>query len=716
MFGYQDLSLTRKIPGQMVLATLLSVLTLGLASYFLSSSALRDAAQDKFTALVQSRHDELVSYLGSVRDDAVAFADNSKVSDALAAYQQGWGELAGAEDVTAALQKRYIDDNPNPIGEKHKLDAAGDGSAYSGSHARFHPMFRQFLEARGYYDIFLISTSGDVVYTVFKERDFASNVEHGAGKDTGLGEVFRKARAGSAGSVAFSDFASYAPSNGVPASFIATPIVRAGKVLGVLAFQMPIDRINHVMQAAAGMGASGETFLVGADHLMRSDSRFAKESSILKTKVETDTVQAALSGASGFDEVPDSRGVSVLSAYRPLDFEGVRWAVVSQAASAEVMAPVRALRNVLALIGVAILAVRAGIGVFVSRGITGPIAGLTGAMGRLADGEHGVDIPGGGRGDELGQMAAAVLVFKENMIRARELAEQEAASQAQREARAQTIERLTAEFERETGLVMNTVASAATEMQATASSMSAAAEQTSAQSTVVAAASEQASANVQTVASAAEELSASIGEISRQVSHSAQIAGKAVTEAERTNIQVQGLTEAAQKIGEVVQMITGIAGQTNLLALNATIEAARAGDAGKGFAVVASEVKNLANETAKATEQITDQIAAVQQATREAVAAIQSIGGTIGEISDISTMIASAMREQGAATQEIARNVAQASVGTHEVSTNIVGVSHAAVSTGASAEQVLGVASELSQQSELLRGKVVHFLSGIKAA
>jgi methyl-accepting chemotaxis protein len=353
---------------------------------------------------------------------------------------------------------------------------------------------------------------------------------------------------------------------------------------------------------------------------------------------------------------------------------------------------------------------------WIARGLSRPIVGLTGVMARLADGDHGVDIPGTGRGDELGRMAGAVLVFKENMIRAKELAAREAAEQAQREARAQTIERLTAEFDREASRVMNTVASAATEMQVTATSMTAAAEETSAQSTAVAAASEQASASVQTVASAAEELSASIGEISRQVSHSTEIAGKAVTEAERTNVQVQGLTEAAQRIGDVVQLITDIAGQTNLLALNATIEAARAGDAGKGFAVVASEVKSLANETAKATEQITGQITAVQQATREAVAAIQSIGGTIGQISEISTMIAAAVEQQGAATQEIAHNVAQASAGTTEVSSNIVGVTQAAVSTGAAAEQVLGVAGELSEQAELLRGRVETFLAGIKAA
>jgi methyl-accepting chemotaxis protein len=353
---------------------------------------------------------------------------------------------------------------------------------------------------------------------------------------------------------------------------------------------------------------------------------------------------------------------------------------------------------------------------FVGRGLSRSVIGLTGVMGRLAEGDHSVEIPGTGRRDELGVMAKAVLVFKESMIRVQELADREQAERAQHQARARAIDSLAAQFDQEARQAMSKVASAADEMRATASSMTAAAEQTRAQSTAVAVASEQASANVHTVASAADQLSASIAEISRRVTHSAQIAGEAVAHAERTDLQVQGLTEAAKKISDVVQLITDIAGQTNLLALNATIEAARAGESGKGFAVVASEVKNLANETAGATEQIAGQIAAVQQATQEAVAAIQSIGGTIDEISEITTMIAAAIEQQGAATREIARNVQQASAGTSEVSSNIAGVSRAVASTGQAADQVLSVAGVLSQQSQMLQGKIETFLAGIKAA
>ncbi|HVJ42065.1 MAG TPA: methyl-accepting chemotaxis protein [Dongiaceae bacterium] len=351
----------------------------------------------------------------------------------------------------------------------------------------------------------------------------------------------------------------------------------------------------------------------------------------------------------------------------------------------------------------------------IGRGISRPVIQLADAMKRLSSGDKSVSVPVVGR-DEVAEMAGAFGVFKENMIRAEHLAAQELEAQRQRGERALLIEKLTNSFDQDVSAVLRMVASATTEMQATASSMTATAEETSRQSTVVASASEEASMNVQTVATATEELSASVSEIGRQVTQSAQIAGRAVSDAESTNAQVRRLAEAAQKIGEVVSLINEIASQTNLLALNATIEAARAGEMGKGFAVVASEVKNLANQTARATEEIGTQIAGIQQATGEAVQAIQSIGQTIGQINEITTTISAAVEEQGAATQEIARNVQQAAIGTQEVSTNIAGVSQAATTTGAAADQVLTAAGELSRQSETLRGKVETFLAAIKAA
>ncbi len=372
--------------------------------------------------------------------------------------------------------------------------------------------------------------------------------------------------------------------------------------------------------------------------------------------------------------------------------------------------------SILLAVTVALLAVTVVLVVVIVRGITGPLSGMTHAMSTLADGDKTIEIEGAERGDEFGAMAKAVQVFKDNMIAADKAREEQKKEQDAREQRAKRLEELTQDFDKVATEMLSSVTSSATEMESTATSMSSISEETNVQAATVAAASEQASTNVQTVASAAEELSSSISEISRQVAQSSEIATQAVGDAKETDEKIQGLAMAAQKIGEVVALITDIADQTNLLALNATIEAARAGDAGKGFAVVASEVKNLANQTAKATEEIGAQIKSVQDATQEAVAAIQGIGKTIGEIDEIGAAIAAAVEEQGAATQEIARNVEQAAAGTQEVSSNITGVTEAASQTGEAATQVTTAAKDLSSQAETLRSQVDKFLSDVREA
>ncbi|MGE5539127.1 MAG: methyl-accepting chemotaxis protein [Gemmatimonas sp.] len=359
-----------------------------------------------------------------------------------------------------------------------------------------------------------------------------------------------------------------------------------------------------------------------------------------------------------------------------------------------------------------------------SARVSKPIGGITASMSRISSGEMQTEVPYLDRLDEIGAMAQALDIFKRNMLEADRLRteqeklklEQEQAKVRAEQEKKAAMRKLADDFEASISGVVNTVSSAATELQTTAQAMSATAEQTNQQASAVAAASEQASANVQTVATAGEELSASISEIGRQVGQSSRITQDAVAQAGQTNDKIRTLAEAAQSIGDVVKLISDIAGQTNLLALNATIEAARAGEAGKGFAVVASEVKSLANQTAKATEEISAKIAEMQNATGESVQAIQTITETIGRINEIATTIASAIEEQGAATQEIARNVQQAAKGTQEVSNNISGVTQAATETGSAATQVLSSAGELAQQGEVLRSKVDQFIATVRAA
>jgi methyl-accepting chemotaxis protein len=361
------------------------------------------------------------------------------------------------------------------------------------------------------------------------------------------------------------------------------------------------------------------------------------------------------------------------------------------------------------------LLVIAGGALAMIAGVTRPVGAMTDAMTRIARHDLDVVIPAARR-DEIGAMAAALEIFRENLSVADRLEADRRHSQERREKRQQEVERLIAGFDDSASGAIASLASAAQGMQRTAQSMAATAEETLRQATAVAAASEQASANVQSVAGAAGQLAGSISEIGRQVSESAQIARDGAGEAARANVQVQELTAAVQKIGDVVKLINDIAGQTNLLALNATIEAARAGEAGKGFAVVASEVKSLATQTAKATEDIAQQVQGVQNATGAAVTAIENIGRIIERVSGISSSIAAAVEQQGIVTREIARNVDDASKGTKDVASNITGVTVAAKDTGEASARMLDSAADLGRQGDALRAEIDRFFAAIRAA
>jgi methyl-accepting chemotaxis protein len=363
------------------------------------------------------------------------------------------------------------------------------------------------------------------------------------------------------------------------------------------------------------------------------------------------------------------------------------------------------------------LVIVSGASYSLGRSISQAILGMIHVMTRLAKGDAAVMVQGIGRRDEIGEMAGAVEVFKTNMIETERLrAEQSEIELRQAHQRKADMNRLADRFEAAVGEIVETVSSASTELEASASSLTRTAERSQHVTTMVAAASEEASTNVQSVASATEELSSSVNEISRQVQDSARIASEAVGQARNTTDRVGELSKAAARIGDVVELINTIAGQTNLLALNATIEAARAGEAGRGFAVVASEVKALAEQTAKATGEIGHQISGIQSATQDSVSAIREISGTIEKLSEISSTIAAAVEEQGAATQEISRNVQQAAHGTQQVSSNITDVQRGASETGSASTQVLSAAQSLSTDSTRLKLEVGKFLNSVRAA
>jgi methyl-accepting chemotaxis protein len=356
-----------------------------------------------------------------------------------------------------------------------------------------------------------------------------------------------------------------------------------------------------------------------------------------------------------------------------------------------------------------------GVVVAVIRSISAPVARITGVMTTLAEGDKTVAVPEIGRGDEIGDMARATEVFKQAIVRQEELAEEQRQKQAAEVARGERLQDLTRTFDADVNAILQSVGTAGEQLNQSAQSMSSVSEETSRQAQAVAAASEQASTNVETVASGCEELTSAIGEINNQIAHSTSKARHAREMAESASTRVGQLSEAADKIGEVIDLIEEIAEKTNLLALNAPIEAARAGDAGKGFAVVAQEVKSLAEQTSKATAEISGRIDTVQAETKDAVTAIEQIAGGVKDIDEATAAIAAAIEEQGTATGEIARNVQEASTGTKEVNANITGVSQAAGEAGSAAEQVLAACGDLNEQSRVLNQKVETFLADVRA-
>ena len=466
------------------------------------------------SALLHSKSHELRSYLGSIEQDLRIVAENPAVIESLKAFANAWDELA--YDQTATLQKAYITDNPHPLGEKEKLDAAPTGTTYDAVHGRYHSWFRTLLRERQYYDIFLFDMSGNLIYSVFKELDYATNLNTGEWKGSDLGNAFRAAADSTApGSISFFDFKPYGPSHGAPASFMSTPVYENGSMVGVLIYQMPIDVLNELMSSTEGLGQSGEAMIVGADRLMRNDSKFTEDNDILATSIENGAIESALAGENGNAVDSTYRNVELNFVAKPFEYQGVTWSLVAAQEEAELAAPVLAMGQRIMLITIVMLALAGAVGFLLSRSITGKILALVGEMKALANGDTNIELSGEERADEIGDMTRAVAVFRDSAIERSRLENESEASNAARRDREKRIDALIAEFRDTIASAITQLGQNSTQMKDTVTAISTAADETSAQADIAGSASSDASQNVQAVASAAEELSASISEISR---------------------------------------------------------------------------------------------------------------------------------------------------------------------------------------------------------
>ncbi|MGV2978340.1 methyl-accepting chemotaxis protein [Roseibium alexandrii] len=707
---WDRLSIRFKIPAAILGFALAVGAGIGLSSYFSASSEIQKLTKDRLKAIATNRVSELTDYLHTIEADLKLVSTLPFAHDALAAFDNAWQQIDG--DHTEILKAAYIRDNPHPLGEKHLLDTGGGDTAYDAAHAEFHPWFREFLLERGYYDVFLFNPNGDLIYTVFKEEDYATNFKaEGPWSDTDLGRAFRAANGGPVDAIHYFDFAPYGPSHGAPASFISMPMIEDGERAGVLVFQMPIDRINQLMNRSAGLGDSGETLIVGSNGFLRNNSRFTDENDILETQFQTEASDAALSGQTKVMIGPAHRDGRFIQVGKSFEYQGVTWAVLAMQSEAEAMRPLTDLKFWMGIAGVVLFAFAGVGGYLLALTFTRPLGQLIRNIRDLIDGHLDTAVEDDDRADELGDMKRAMKVFRDNAL---EVKRGEAAAQerrAQEDVRRSEMDRLVNRFKTQISDIQSQLSAQTDVMSATSEKLVGIAEASSDSADGALAAARLSDDSVQSSASAAEELRISIQEINQHTTRALSITRGAAETAKSTDTDVKELAGTAEKIGDVINMIRDIAEQTNLLALNATIEAARAGEAGKGFAVVAAEVKELSTQTAKATDEISSQVAAVQSSTNRAVEAIQSIGKHMDTVEEVTAGIASAVEEQGAATGEISEAMARAAQSSRSATENVNVLQNAITETRGSSNEVEELSRVLADVSSSLSKAVDDFLN-----
>ncbi len=707
--------LAAKIPVIMALSvTLLVALLVTVASWIGGNSSVKLTE----TALINAalgRTNTVTLFLEQLQGKMQTLATHTNTADAATELYGGWKVLK--DEAAPVLRKTYITDNPYPEGERHKLaEAKVEGIYYAKTHKKHQERLAALLKGDQFKDMMFFDKNGNIYYNYSKNESFAKNISSNGVVHEELkaivDPILKVAREDSDGKKKANSFTGFVEVNGKITAYMVAPIEKWGRTLGAIALEVNVASLASIMSDKTGLGETGAVELVSAD-LQQVD--FASNKVKQLSNSVYDLALTALKGEQAIgDAVVD--GHEYHAVVVPMSVLGTSWAVMAHQDFSELLAPANELRNSLLIVGFVMLLAIGGLGGWFIRSSLAPLQSLNEGVMQIASENFSVDLPDPEKQDEIGELSRSVEVLRKNALERRRLETQSRDEQEQRTKRQNTIDRMVIDFRSSYTELLDNVTGNMDNMQQTAQVLSGMADQTADKAQSSASASEIASANVQTVASAAEELSASIEEIKRQVNETTMVVNQATEATRQTTETVAGLSQGAQKIGDVISLIQDIAEQTNLLALNATIEAARAGEHGKGFAVVAAEVKGLANQTSKATEEIASQIQGIQGSTNEAVSAIESIAATMEQVNEYTQTISLAVDEQGSATYEISQNVAQAASGTLQVAGNMSDLSSSVEETTQSVDQVHQNSEDVARQTDKLRQEVDTFLQGVANA